>query len=104
MIGTLLFGICVFAVGVLANFRLGRLQDLRAQLAEGKVKSFFPEGEVTAAKKGVMLGRFRTGDRVFFGRHRGNEVEIEDESYVIVKEDRIMEEISGLFKKTKEKK
>lgn len=55
------------------------------------------EGKVVAVGDGKMLENgkrvpldVKTGDRVLFGKYSGSEVKIEDEDYLILKEEEIL--------------
>ena len=55
------------------------------------------EGEVMAVGDGRMLENgqrlemtVKTGDRVLFGKYSGTEVKLEDEEYLIMKEDDVL--------------
>lgn len=54
MIATLLFGTCVFAVGLLAYRRLGKLQSLGADPGRGTARHLFPQGELTITERTVL--------------------------------------------------
>ncbi|MGH9773466.1 MAG: co-chaperone GroES [Candidatus Acidiferrales bacterium] len=62
------------------------------------------EGEVIAAGAGRMEKGQRipldvkAGDRVLFGKYSGTEIRIDDEEYLILKEDEILAKISGAAK------
>jgi chaperonin GroES len=40
----------------------------------------------------------KVGDRIIFGKYAGNEIKIEDEEYLILKEDDILAKLSGAAK------
>lgn len=55
------------------------------------------EGEIIAAGKGKVLEDgttvaldVKTGDRVLFGKYAGNEITIDDQDYLILREDDIL--------------
>jgi chaperonin GroES len=55
------------------------------------------EGEVVAVGKGRRTNKgdrvemdVKKGDRVLFGKYSGNEINIDDEKYLVVKEDEII--------------
>jgi len=59
------------------------------------------EGEVVAAGKGKFLDdgtkltlEVKEGDRVLFGKYAGNEIKIEDQEYLILREDDVLAIIS----------
>ncbi|MGE5488023.1 MAG: co-chaperone GroES [bacterium] len=63
------------------------------------------EGEVVAAGKGKRLddGKLapldvKVGDRVLFGKYSGNEIKIDGEEYVIMREDEVLGILEGANK------
>jgi len=62
------------------------------------------EGEVIAVgsgrrEKGELIPLdVKPGDRILFGKYSGNDIKIEDEEYLIVKEDEILAKIGGQAK------
>jgi len=62
------------------------------------------EGEVIAAGAGkIEKGErvpldVKAGDRVLFGKYSGTEIHIEDQEYLILREDEILAKISGAAK------
>src|SRR5262249_49236042 len=62
------------------------------------------EGEVIAVgsgrrEKGKLIPLdVKPGDRVLFGKYGGNDIKIDDEEYMILKEDEILAKIGGLAK------
>jgi chaperonin GroES len=63
------------------------------------------EGEVIAVGAGKMNDEgkrialdVKAGDRVLFGKYSGNDIKIDDEEYMILKEDEILAKISGAAK------
>ena len=62
------------------------------------------EGEVIAVGAGrIEKGEripldVKAGDRILFGKYSGNDIKIEDEEYLILKEDEILAKISGVAK------
>ena len=62
------------------------------------------EGEIIAVgsgkrEKGELIPLdVKVGDRVLFGKYAGNEVKIEDEEYLILKEEDILAKLSGAAK------
>jgi chaperonin GroES len=62
------------------------------------------EGEVVAAgagkiEKGVRVPLdVKVGDRVLFGKYSGTEIKVEDEDYLILREDEILAKLSGAAK------
>lgn len=63
------------------------------------------EGEVIAVGAGKLSedGKripldVKAGDRVLFGKYSGNDIKIDDEEYMILKEDEILAKISGAAK------
>lgn len=68
------------------------------------------EGEVVAAGSGKRLEdgkvlplEVEAGDRVLFGKYSGTEIKLEDQEYLILREDEILGIISGAAKKAKKK-
>ena len=64
------------------------------------------EGEVVAAGKGKRLedGKVvpldvQKGDRILFGKYSGNEIKINDEEFLIMREDEVLGVIEGATKK-----
>src|SRR3989442_10847202 len=55
---------------------------------EGKVVAV-GNGKVTDDGKKIALD-VKTGDRILFGKYAGNEVKIEDEEYVIMREEDVL--------------
>ena len=68
------------------------------------------EGEVIAAgagkiEKGERIALdVKAGDRVLFGKYSGTEIKIEDEEYLILREDEILAKLSGAAKAASGKK
>jgi chaperonin GroES len=62
------------------------------------------EGEVIAAGAGkIEKGEripldVKAGDRVLFGKYSGTEIKVEDEDYLILREDEILAKLSGAAK------
>lgn len=68
------------------------------------------EAEVVAVGSGKRLEdgtvlplEVQAGDRVLFGKYSGTEIKLEDEEYLILREDEILGIISGAAKKAKKK-
>jgi chaperonin GroES len=68
------------------------------------------EGEVVAAGSGKRLEdgtvlplEVQAGDRVLFGKYSGTEIKLEDQEYLILREDEILGIISGVARKAKKK-
>lgn len=65
------------------------------------------EGEVVAVGEGKREKGERipldvkVGDRVLFGKYSGTEIKIEDQEYLILREDEILAKISGAAKAAK---
>jgi len=64
------------------------------------------EGEVVAVGKGKRLedGKVvaldvKAGDRILFGKYSGNEIKIDGEEYIIMREDEILGILEGSAKK-----
>src|SRR5580700_3062518 len=62
------------------------------------------EGEVIAVGAGrIEKGQrvpldVKAGDRILFGKYSGNEIKIDDEEFLILKEDEILAKLSGAAK------
>ena len=63
------------------------------------------EGEVIAVGAGKVNEKgdrialdVKVGDRILFGKYSGNDIKIDDEEYMILKEDEILAKISGAAK------
>jgi chaperonin GroES len=63
------------------------------------------EGEVIAVGAGKMNEEgkrialdVKVGDRILFGKYSGNDIKIDDEEYMILKEDEILAKIGGAAK------
>jgi chaperonin GroES len=65
------------------------------------------EGEIIAVgagrrEKGELIPLdVKAGDRVLFGKYSGTEIKIEDQEYLILKEDEILAKLSGAAKAAK---
>jgi chaperonin GroES len=64
------------------------------------------EGEVVAVGKGKRLDdgklvplEVQVGDRILFGKYSGNEIKIDGDEYLIVREDEILGVLEGGTKK-----
>ncbi len=64
------------------------------------------EGEVVAVGKGKRLedGKLvpldvKVGDRILFGKYSGNEIKIDDQEYLIMREDEVLGVIEGTAQK-----
>ena len=68
------------------------------------------EGEVIAVgagkiEKGVRVPLdVKAGDRVLFGKYSGSEIKVDDEDYLILREDEILAKLSGAAKAASGKK
>jgi chaperonin GroES len=68
------------------------------------------EGEVVAAgpgrrEKGELIPLdVKAGDRILFGKYSGTEIKIEDQEYLLLREDEILAKISGAAKAASSKK
>ncbi len=67
------------------------------------------EGEVIAVGKGkvgddgkVRPLELKDGDRVLFGKYSGTEIKIDDEEFVIMREEEVLGVLTGAKKKEKE--
>ena len=63
------------------------------------------EGEVVAVGAGKINDKgerialdVKVGDRVLFGKYSGNDIKVDDEEYMILKEDEILAKIGGQAK------
>jgi len=63
------------------------------------------EGEVIAVGAGKLNDKgeripldVKAGDRVLFGKYSGNDIKIDDEEYMILKEDEILAKLGGAAK------
>ena len=63
------------------------------------------EGEVIAVGAGKINEKgdrialdVKVGDKVLFGKYSGNDIKIDDEEYMILKEDEILAKIGGAAK------
>jgi chaperonin GroES len=54
-------------------------------------------GKVTDEGKRIPLD-VKAGDRVLFGKYSGNDIKIDDEEYMILKEDEILAKLAGASK------
>ena len=65
------------------------------------------EGEVIAVgngrrEKGELIPLdVKPGDRILFGKYSGNDIKIDDEEYLILKEDEILAKLGGAAKAAK---
>ena len=66
------------------------------------------EGEVIAVGAGKLNDKgerialdVKAGDRILFGKYSGNDIKIDDEEYMILKEDEILAKIGGAAKAAK---
>jgi chaperonin GroES len=68
------------------------------------------EGEVIAVgggrrEKGKLIPLdVKPGDRVLFGKYGGNDIKIDDEEYLILREEEILAKLSGIVKAASGKK
>jgi chaperonin GroES len=68
------------------------------------------EGEVMAVGAGKMEKRRRipldvkVGDRILFGKYTGSEIKIDDQEYLILREEEILARLSGMAKAASGKK
>ncbi len=63
------------------------------------------EGEVVAVGAGKLNEKgdrialdVKVGDRILFGKYSGNDIKVDDEEYMILKEDEILAKIGGQAK------
>jgi chaperonin GroES len=66
------------------------------------------EGEVVAVGAGKINDKgerialdVKVGDRVLFGKYSGNDIKVDDEEFMILKEDEILAKLSGAAKAAK---
>jgi chaperonin GroES len=68
------------------------------------------EGEVVAVGAGkIEKGRrvpldVKAGDRILFGKYTGNDINIDDQEYLILREDEILAKLGGMAKAASGKK
>ena len=68
------------------------------------------EGQVMAVGAGkIEEGKrlppdVKVGDRILFGKYTGNEIKIDDQEYLILREDEILAKLSGIAKAASGKK
>jgi chaperonin GroES len=68
------------------------------------------EGQVVAIGAGKMeKGRrfppdVKVGDRILFGKYTGNDIKIDDQEYLILREEEILVKLSGMAKSASGKK
>ena len=68
------------------------------------------EGEVVAVGAGkIEKGKripldVKVGDRILFGKYTGNDIEIDDQEYLVLREDEILAKVSGVAKAASTKK
>ncbi|HWO39356.1 MAG TPA: co-chaperone GroES [Candidatus Acidoferrum sp.] len=68
------------------------------------------EGQVMAVGAGkIEKGRrvpvdVKVGDRILFGKYTGNDITIDDQEYLILREEEILAKISGMAKAASSKK
>src|SRR6202140_4411350 len=68
------------------------------------------EGEVMAVGAGKMeKGRripleVKVGDRILFGKYTGSDIKIDDQEYLILREEEILARVSGMAKSASSKK
>lgn len=69
------------------------------------------EGEVIAPGAGKLNEKgeripldVKAGDRILFGKYTGNDITIDDQEYLILREDEILAKVSGIAKAASSKK
>lgn len=68
------------------------------------------EGEVIAVGAGKMEKGHRipldvkVGDRILFGKYTGNDISIDDQEYLILREDEILAKVGGMTKAASSKR
>ena len=91
-----------------------RIVVKRIESSENKIGGLFipdsakekpQEGEVVAVGNGkrnekgeLMPLDLKAGDRILFGKYSGSEIKIENEEYLILREDEILAKLSGASK------
>src|SRR3989441_6204771 len=59
-------------------------------------------GKIEKGHRGPLGGK--VGDRILFGKYTGNEIKIDDEEYLILREEEILAKLSGIAKAASSKK
>lgn len=69
------------------------------------------EAEVIAVGAGKFNGKgvrtppeVRRGDRILFGKYTGNDIKIDDQEYLILREEEILAKVGGMVKAASSKK
>jgi chaperonin GroES len=69
------------------------------------------EGEVIAVGAGKLTDKgeripldVKAGDRILFGKYSGNDIKIDEQEYLILREDEILAKIGGAAKAASQKK
>jgi chaperonin GroES len=69
------------------------------------------EGEVIAVGAGKLTDKgeripldVKAGDRILFGKYSGNDIKIDEQEYLILREDEILAKIGGAAKSASQKK
>ena len=83
--------------------RLDEVEDVRGGIVIPETAKEKPqEGEVIAVGDGkvsdsgqVVKMAVKAGDRILFGKYSGTEVKIEDEEYLIMREDEVLGILAG---------
>jgi len=78
--------------------RLDKEEEMRGSIVIPDTAKEKPqEGEIVAAGDGKVLDSgqkvamsVKTGDRILFGKYSGTEVKIDDEEYLIMREDEVL--------------
>lgn len=78
--------------------RLDQEEEMRGSIVIPDTAKEKPqEGEIVAAGDGKVLDSgqkvamsVKTGDRILFGKYSGTEVKIDDEEYLIMREDEVL--------------
>ena len=98
--------------GLPPSFEAGRYHSLAATRVpdELEVCATCDEGEVMAVGAGkIEKGRrvpleVKVGDRILFGKYTGSDIKIDEQEYLILREDEILARISGMAKAASGKK
>ena len=84
--------------------RIEEKESIKGGIIPDTAKEKPQEGEVIAAGAGkIEKGEripldVKVGDRVLFGKYSGTEIKVDDEDYLILREDEILAKLSGAAK------
>ena len=83
--------------------RAGSLSPIRLKKSPKRAKSW--PSEPARLKKGHRIPLdVKVGDRILFGKFTGSEIEIDDQEYLILREEEILVKVSGMAKAASGKK